>query len=108
VRLPSANAPGSFPLDSLLSIEATPQLGCAPPRPFATYGDQAQITTLLGMAGGSVWVTSFAPQTGYSAVSGRMKLRMRGIVGGVLTRVDTLSAIYTFSAPLVDSTGACP
>jgi hypothetical protein len=99
---------GTFPVDSLNTSEVNSGLGCAPPRPFATYGDQAQVTTLLSLMSGSLAVTSFTSQSGYTAVSGRMSFRMRGVVGGDFTRVDTLTAIYTFSAPLVDSTGACP
>jgi hypothetical protein len=63
---------------------------------------------LLSLRGGSASVTSFTPQTGYAAVSGRAVTRVRGYVNGVLTTLDTLQAIYTFSAPLRDSTGVCP
>lgn len=99
-------AVGAFPLDSL-SSSGVASAQCAPPRPFAIYGDNAP-SSLLSMHGGSASVTRFAPQTGYTAVSGRAVTRMRGFVNGVLTTLDTLQAIYTFSAPLRDTTGVCP
>jgi hypothetical protein len=99
---------GAYPLDSILTSEAgQPNLACAPPRPFALYLDQAALTLLLGVTGGPMRVTTYAPQTGYTAVSGRLAFRIRGVVRGG-AQVDTLNAIYTFSAPLVDSAGACP
>jgi hypothetical protein len=99
---------GQFPLDSLNSTEVVAQLACTPPRPFALYSNNGAATTLLlGMAGGSVRITSFVPQTSYAAVSGRMLFRMRGVVGGA-AQLDTLSAIFTFSSPLVTMVGACP
>jgi len=101
-------AAGTFPLDSLTTSEATSAATCSPPRPFALYGDNANVTVLLSLRGGSASVTSFTPQTGYTAVSGRAVTRVRGYVNGVLTTLDTLQAIYTFSAPLRDSTGVCP
>ncbi len=102
------SATGGYPLDSLNSMEASGTLACSPPRPFALYGDNSPTAALVSMRGGSAAVTRLAPQSGYSAVSGRLLLRMRGVVLGVLTQLDTLNVIYMFSAPLVDSTGACP
>jgi hypothetical protein len=102
----SLGGPGLFPLDSLSSTEAVSTLPCAPPRPFATYADQAQPTVLLGMTGGWMRITRFVPQAGYTAVSGRAVFRMRGIVAGA-AQLDTVAAIYTFSAPLVGNAKAC-
>jgi hypothetical protein len=105
---------GAYALDSLLTSEVTDSLPCRPPRPFATYTDQtnlARITLLLGLGGDSLHVTTFTPQAGYTAVSGRMRFRMRGEVNGALGpggAPDTLAAVLTFSAPLVDTTGVCP
>jgi hypothetical protein len=96
---------GVFPLDSLLTSEIAPTLACAPPRPFATYNDQS-LTTLLGMHGGSTAVTTYVPVGNHAVISGRTVTRMRGVVAGVPT-LDTLQAIYTFSAPLVSVSGAC-
>ena len=101
-------AAGTFPVDSITSGEATPAATCSPPRPFALYGDNGTLTVLLSVRGGSAAVTSFASRTGYAVVSGRAVTRVRGYVNGVLTTLDTLQAIYTFSAPLRDSTGVCP
>jgi hypothetical protein len=98
---------GVFPLDSLLTSEAN-TAQCRPPRPFAIYGENSSFTALLSLHGGSAAVTTFAPQSGYVAISGRATTRMRGVVGGVVGTVDTLQAIYTFSAPLRDTTTACP
>jgi hypothetical protein len=101
-------AAGAFPLDSLLASEATNTLPCNPPRPFAVYGDASSFTSLVSMRNGSAAVTTLAPRSGYAAISGRATGRLRGVVGGVATTVDTLRAIYTFSAPLRDTTNACP
>jgi hypothetical protein len=40
-------------------------------------------------------------------IAGRVVTRMRGTVGGITARADTLQAIYTFSAPLRDTTNVC-
>jgi hypothetical protein len=78
------------------------------------YTDQAnvsQLTQLFGLHGAAAQLTSFAPQNGYKAVSGRLVFRMRGEVSGQLGPgggADTLAAIYTFSAPLVSWAGVCP
>lgn len=98
---------GTFALDSLLSSEVSNALTCNPPRPFVVYGDNASFTTLLSMHGGSTRVTTYST-TGLRMASGRVTTRMRGIVGAVGTTLDTLQAIFTFSAPLRDSTGVCP
>jgi len=99
---------GAYVLDSLLTTEASAiTLACAPPRPFALYTDQTALTLLLSVSGGPARVTTFTPQASFTAVSGRVALRVRGVVAGG-AQVDTLSAIYMFSAPLVDSAGACP
>ncbi len=106
--------PGAYALDSLKSSEVTQVLACQPPRPFAMYTDQAnvsQLTQLFGLHGAAAQLTSFAPQNGYKAVSGRLVFRMRGEVSGQLGPgggADTLAAIYTFSAPLVSWAGVCP
>ena len=89
---------GSFALDSLLSSEVSNALTCNPPRPFAVYGDNT-FRSLLSMHGGSTTVTSFST-TGVRMASGRVMARMRGTVGAVGTALDTLQAIFTFSAPL--------
>ena len=96
---------GIFPLDSISSSAVT-SAQCAPPRPFAVYGDNTP-SALVTMHGGSAAVTTFV-QTGYRAVSGRVISRVRGFVNGVVLSIDTLQAIYTFSAPLRDTTGVCP
>ena len=99
---------GTYALDSLLLAEAgSPTLACAPPRPSAFYLEASPLTLLVSLTAGSARVTSFAPVATFTAISGRLFLRMRGLVSGG-SQVDTLNAIYTFSAPLVDSTGACP
>jgi len=99
---------GAYVLDSLLTSEASAStLACVPPRPFALYTDQTALTLLLSVTGGPARVTSFTPQTTFTAVSGRMAFRIRGVISGG-QQVDTLNAIYMFSAPLVDSAGACP
>jgi len=106
--------PAILPLDSLNSSELVAKLQCHPPRPFATYSDATSLTqptALFSLQGGTAHVTSYAARTGYAVVSGRMVLRMRGIVNGQLGSggaPDTLSAIYTFSAPLVTWGNACP
>jgi hypothetical protein len=99
---------GVYALDSLLTSELLPpnNPGCAPPRPFAVYTAGTQ-TLLLGLTGGAARVTTFTAQATYTAISGRLTFRVRGAVPGA-TQVDTLDAMYMFSAPLVDSTGACP
>ena len=104
VRLTGA---GPYPVDSLASSEATPTLPCQPPRPFAAYGDQSSLTSILSMHGGSAGVTTFTSKGAWFAIAGRVRIQMRGFFGGV-TKLDTLQAIYTFSAPLRDSTNACP
>jgi hypothetical protein len=97
--------PGSFVLDSLRSSEvATAQ--CTPPRPFALYGDNSP-SSLLSMRG-TVAITSYSTSPGFRAVSGRLVGWMSGFANGILTRLDTLSTIFTFSAPLRDTTGVCP
>jgi hypothetical protein len=99
---------GTYALDSLLLSEAgSPTLACAPPRPSAFYLEANPLTLLVSLTAGAARVTSFAPGATFTAISGRLLMRMRGLVSGGL-QVDTLNAIYTFSAPLVDSTGACP
>jgi hypothetical protein len=102
-------AAGQYLLDSLRTTEVTNSLACAPPRPFAMYTDQnpSTLTLLLGLHGGTMTVTSYAPRSGYAVVSGRTVTRVRGAVPGS-SRVDTLQAIYTFSAPLRDTSGVCP
>jgi hypothetical protein len=102
-------AAGQYPLDSLRTTEVTTTLACSPPRPFAMYTDQnpATLTLLFGLQGGTLAVTSYASRSGYAVVSGRTVTRMRGAVPGS-SRVDTLQAIYTFSAPLTDTTNVCP
>ena len=100
------SAAGLLPLDSLRSTEVT-AAQCAPPRPFALYGDNSP-SSLLSMHGGAGSVTTFRPMTGYVAVSGRVTGRMSGFAAGMLTTLDTLQAIFTFSAPLRDTTGVCP
>jgi len=99
-------AAGTFPLDSLGSSEVG-SVPCTPPRPFAVYGDNAP-SSLLSMHGGSAAVTTFSTAGAFRAISGRVVGRVRGFVNGVLTTLDTLQAIYTFSAPLRDTTGVCP
>ncbi|MGD0015567.1 MAG: hypothetical protein ABSD56_14285, partial [Bryobacteraceae bacterium] len=99
-------AVGTYPLDSLTSTESN-TAACNPPRPFALYGDQSSFTALVSMHDGSAAVTTYS-QAGFRTISGRVKTQVRGIVGGVATSVDTLQAIYTFSAPLRDTTGVCP
>jgi hypothetical protein len=101
---------GTHPVDSLTTTElinAQPNVACSPPRPSAFYTEPSPLTLLVSLTGGSARVTTFTSQSTFTAVSGRMLFRMRGVVSGG-TQLDTLSAIYTFSAPLVDSTGACP
>ncbi len=89
-------------------------LQCHPPRPFATYADATSLiqpTSLFSLRAGTVQITSYTAPGGLVAVSGRMVLRMRGIVAGQLGPgggPDTLAAIYTFSAPLVRQTNVCP
>jgi hypothetical protein len=99
---------GSYPLDSLLTGELLPpnNPACVPPRPFAVYTAGTQ-TLLLSLTAGTARVTTFTPQAAYTAISGRLLFRVRGAIPGA-TQVDTLAAIYMFSAPLVDSAGACP
>jgi len=99
---------GSYALDSLLSTEATATTACNPPRPFATYGDNSAFTSLFSMHGGLTTVSTYSTVAGFRRVSGRVTARMRGIISAVATTVDTLQAIYTFSAPLRDTTGVCP
>jgi len=105
---------GAYALDSLNSAEATSTLACQPPRPFADYTDTtniARLTLLFGLRGDSLHVTTFESRSGYTAVSGRMMFRMRGAVNGGLGpggAPDTLAAVYTFSAPMVDTAGVCP
>ena len=101
------SAPGPFPLDSLLTGEVTTNLACAPPRPFAMYADQPALTLLLGLHGGTTTVTTFASRGSYAVISGRTQTRMRGAVPGS-SRVDTLQAVFTFSAPLKDTLNVCP
>jgi hypothetical protein len=106
--------PGPLALDSLNSQELVGGLQCHPPRPFATYTDATSLlqpTALFSLRGGSAQVTGHMPRTGFTAVSGRMVFRMRGIVAGQLGPgggPDTLAAIYMFSAPLVSRAGVCP
>jgi len=107
VRLTGA---GGHPLDSLTTTElinAQPNIACSPPRPFALYTEPSPLTLLLSLTAGSARVTTFTPQATFTAVSGRLVFRVRGLVSGG-SQVDTLNAIYMFSAPLVDSAGACP
>lgn len=105
---------GTLPLDSLNSSEVHTKLECVPPRPFALYADNtnaARVTSVFSLQGGSARITSYAQQGGYAAVSGRLLFQVRGLVNGQLApggAPDTLAAIYTFSAPLVDTTNACP
>ena len=98
--------PGTFALDSLRSSEVS-SASCAPPRPFAAYGDST-LSSLLSLHGGAAAVTSYSTAGGFRAVSGRISGRMSGYLNGILTTLDTLRLIYTFSAPLRDSTGVCP
>jgi len=65
------------------------------------------IASLFSMHGGSTVVTSYS-NAGFRMAGGRVITRMRGVVGAAGTTVDTLQAIYTFSAPLRDTTGVCP
>jgi hypothetical protein len=99
---------GLFPVDSVLRdsvlLSAYP---CTARRPFAFYTEPAATTLLVSLQGGSARVTSFASPATYQAVSGRAVFRMRGLVNGI-PQLDTLQAIYTFSAPLVSQAGACP
>ncbi len=99
-------AVGTFPVDSIRSSEVG-AAQCAPPRPFAVYGDSAP-SSLLSLRGGSAAVTTFSTTTGFRAVSGRVRASMSGFVGGNLTSLDTLQAVFTFSVPVRDSTNACP
>jgi hypothetical protein len=101
---------GLFPVDSVLKDSVlTSSYACTARRPFAFYTEPATTTLLVSLQGGSTGVTGFAQQgAAYAVVSGRAVLRVRGFVGGVTTQVDTLQAIYTFSAPLVNKAGACP
>jgi len=98
----------ALPLDSIGfgQIEDTLYF-CHPTRPFAVYGDSAP-SSLLSMRGGSAAVTTFSTSSGFQAVSGRASARMRGFVGGSVLSLDTLQVIFTFSAPLRDTTGVCP
>ncbi len=104
---------GAYALDSLKLAEVTQALACQPPRPFAMYTDQtnlSQLTQLFGLHGATAQITSFTPGSGYAAVSGRLIFRMRGEVSGQLGPAggpDTLAAIYTFSAPLTSQANAC-
>lgn len=98
---------GTLALDSLRSDEISNALPCAPPRPFAIYGDASALTTLLSMHGGSAAVTSYVQHTGWAAVSGRVVVGMRGYLG-IGSHLDTLRTVFTFSVPLRDSTNACP
>ena len=98
--------PGTFALDSLRSSEVS-SASCAPPRPFAAYGDST-LSSLLSLHGGAAAVTSYSTAGGFRAVSGRISGRMSGYLNGILTTLDTLRLIYTFSAPLRDTTGVCP
>jgi len=104
----SLGGTGLFPVDSVLRdsvlIAGYP---CTARRPFAFYTEPATTTLLVSLQGGSTTVTSFASHAGYKAISGRAVLRIRGLVGGA-AQLDTLQAIYTFSAPLVSRAGACP
>ncbi len=100
-------APGQFGLDSLASTEVD-SFACVRPRPAAFFYRQSPSVTLtVSLGGGHVSVTTFVPKSGYAAVSGRAALNLRGIVNGS-SALDTLQAIYTFSAPLVSAAGACP
>ncbi len=99
-------AAGPYGLDSIRSSEVY-AAQCAPPRPFAVYGDNAP-SSLLSLHGGTAAVTTFAAQTGYANVSGRLRVQMSGVVNGILTSIDTLQAIFTFSAPVRDTANACP
>jgi len=105
---------GTYVLDSLKSTEVTSSLACRPPRPFAWYTDQTNLTLLtllFSLGGDSLHVTTLTQRPGVRAVSGRMRFRLRGEVAGQLGPgggPDTLAAIYTFSVPLVTVTGACP
>lgn len=100
--------PGVFTLDSLNSAELSAQVPCSPPRPFAIYQELSPQTALFSMHGGTAAVTTYVPYTNstYVSISGRMSLRMRGLVRGGLT-LDTLQVIYTFSAPLKDTLNVC-
>jgi hypothetical protein len=98
---------GLFPVDSVLRDSVlTTTYPCTARRPFANYTDLVATTLLVSVQGGSTRVTSFAPQAGYKVISGRALLRMRGVLGGT-PQLDTLQAIYTFSAPLTDTLNAC-
>ncbi len=97
---------GVLPIDSIATTQVPSNPACSPPRGFALYESGSQTLT-FSLRAGSLSVTSFAAQSGYTAVSGRASLRLRGQVAGGTT-LDTLRAIYTFSAPLVDTTGVCP
>lgn len=98
---------GLFPVDSVLRdsvlIATYP---CTARRPFANYTEPATTTLLVSLQGGSTRMTSYAPLAGYKVISGRAVLRMRGLVNGI-AQLDTLQAIYTFSAPLTDTLNAC-
>jgi len=98
--------PGMFALDSLRSQEVSNSLPCAPPRPFAVYGDATNANTLLSLHGGSAAVTGYGPHAGWAAVSGRVMGPMSGFLG-LASKLDTLQAIYTFSSPLRDSANVC-
>lgn len=110
----AVSGPAALPLDSLNTSEVVAKLQCAPPRPFASYADASstlRLTTLFSLQGGSARITSYTARTGYAVVSGRLVFRMRGLVNGQLGpggAPDTLSAVYTFSAPLVTWSGVCP
>ena len=100
------SGPGTFELDSLRSQEVSASLPCAAPRPFAVYGDASSSVTLLSMHGGSAAVTTYVRHTGWGAVSGRVVGQMSGFLG-LTSKLDTLKVVYTFSAPLRDSTNYC-
>ncbi len=96
---------GMFPVDSVRS-DSLQTAKCRAPRPYAAYSDYTT-TLLISIRGGATTVTSYGPKGSFTAVSGRMVARMRGVVSGA-SQLDTLQAIYTFSAPLKDTTGVCP
>ncbi len=82
---------GVLPIDSIATTQVPLNPACSPPRGFALYESGSQTLT-FSLSAGSLSVTSFAAQSGYTAVSGRASLRLRGQVAGGTT-LDTLRAI---------------
>ena len=99
---------GLFPVDSVLRDSVLiANYPCTARRPFAFYTEPAATSLLVSLQNGSTRVTSYASQASYKIVSGRAVFRMRGLVNGI-AQLDTLQAVYTFSAPLVTQASACP